>query len=48
MSDGDKKKSNTWLMIGAVVLVILLLVWLTVADFSGDTDVAAIIAWPWL
>lgn len=32
-----------WLVIGVIVLIVLLLVWLTVADFLGDTDVAAFI-----
>lgn len=40
----DKRKSNKnlWVAIGAVVLIVLLIVWLTVADFFGDTDVAAL------
>ena len=40
-----KSKSGTslWVAIGAVVLIILLIVWLTIADFFGDTDVAALI-----
>lgn len=38
-----KKKSHVggWLIIGVLVLIALLLVWLTVADLFGDTDVAA-------
>lgn len=38
-----KKRSNTsvWLVAGVAVLIILLIVWLTVADLWGDTDVAA-------
>lgn len=28
-----------WVTIGAAVLIILLLVWLTIAMFTGDTDV---------
>ncbi len=42
----EKKKSSTsmWLVIGVIVLIILLFLWLTVADFFGDTDVAAMIA----
>lgn len=41
-----KKKSNVslWLSIGVAVLIILLIAWLTIADFFGDTDVAAFIA----
>lgn len=46
MSSSDRKKSrvNTWLVIGVIVLVVLLLVWLTMADLAGDTDVAAYIS----
>ncbi|MDE6452869.1 MAG: hypothetical protein K2L27_01555 [Muribaculaceae bacterium] len=42
----DKRKNNRtsiWVSIGAVVLIVLLLVWLTYADLLGDTDVAAFI-----
>lgn len=39
-----KSKTTVWLAIGVVVLIILLMLWLTVADFLGDTDVAAFIA----
>lgn len=42
MSD-SKNKNKVWLVIGAIVLIVLLLVWLTFAMFSGDTDVAAFI-----
>lgn len=34
-------QSKVWITIGAVVLIILLILWLTIADLSGDTDVAA-------
>lgn len=34
---------NIWVAIGAVILIILLIIWLTVADMAGDTDVAAAI-----
>lgn len=34
-------QTRVWLTIGAVVLIILLILWLTIADLSGDTDVAA-------
>lgn len=34
-------KTSVWVAIGAVVLIILLIVWLTVADMAGDTDVVA-------
>lgn len=48
MSDSDKKnkKVNTWLVIGVIVLIGLLLLWLSVAEFTGDTDVAAFIGFP--
>lgn len=36
-----KTRTQTWLIIGVVVLIALLIIWLTVADFFGDTDVAA-------
>lgn len=41
--EGGKKKSrlSMWLILGVVILIALLLVWLTVADLFGDTDVAA-------
>lgn len=38
-----KKKNRFWLILGALILIILLLVWLTYAMFLGDTDVAAFI-----
>lgn len=34
-------KTNVWVAIGAVILILLLIFWLTWADFLGDTDVAA-------
>ena len=38
----EKKSSvSMWLIIGVIVLIVLLFVWLTVADLWGDTDVAA-------
>lgn len=40
----EKKSTTLWVAIGAVILIILLLIWLTVADFFGDTDVAAMVA----
>ena len=39
-----EKKHNMgkmWLYIGVAVLILLLILWLTIADFWGDTDVAA-------
>lgn len=35
------KKGRAWVIIGAVILIILLMVWLTFADLTGNTDVAA-------
>lgn len=43
MSKDKKSSVSLWLIIGVVVLIILLFLWLTVADFFGDTDVAAFI-----
>lgn len=41
---GKKSQKNLWLAIGVGVLIVLLIAWLTIADFWGDTDVAAMIA----
>ncbi|MBD5355369.1 MAG: hypothetical protein HDR85_10800 [Bacteroides sp.] len=44
MSERKTKSGTTlWVAIGAVVLIILLILWLTIADLLGDTDVAAFI-----
>lgn len=37
-----KTKTNVWLAIGVAFLIILLILWLTMADLWGDTDVAQI------
>jgi len=39
----QRRKTHTavWVSIGAVVLIILLVLWLTDAMFLGDTDVSA-------
>ena len=37
----SKKSQNFWVEIGALILIVLLLVWLTVAFLGGDTDVTA-------
>lgn len=42
MSD-KKTKISTWLIVGVIILIVLLMVWLSVADLWGDTDVAAFI-----
>jgi len=39
----SKKSQKIWLGIGAALLIIHLIVWLTVAFLAGDTDVAAFI-----
>lgn len=42
--DRKKDKKNRmpiWISIGAVILIILLVLWLTDAMFLGDTDVSA-------
>ena len=36
-----KGKASVWMLFGVGILILLLLVWLTIADFWGDTDVAA-------
>ncbi len=44
MNDHSRKRKNgtsLWVAIGAIILIILLIVWLTMADFWHDTDVAA-------
>lgn len=38
---GNGRKVNLWISIGAIALIILLILWLTIADLWGDTDVAA-------
>lgn len=37
----NKKSTKIWMAIGAIVLIILLLVWLEGAFLAGDTDVTA-------
>lgn len=43
---GENNKTNLWISVGAIVLIVLLIVWLTVADLWGDTDVAAMVPLP--
>lgn len=38
-----KGRTSLWIYFGVGILILLLLVWLTIADFWGDTDVAAFI-----
>lgn len=47
MSDKERRKTNgrsVWVAIGAIFLIILLIIWLTFADLTGNTDVAAYLA----
>lgn len=39
-----RKSFSLWAAIGAIILIILLIIWLTMADLWGDTDVAAFTA----
>ena len=39
--DRRQNRKSMWLYIGVGVLILLLILWLTIADFWGDTDVAA-------
>ena len=44
MSERKTKSGTTlWLAIGVVVLIILLMLWLTIADLLGDNELAAFI-----
>ncbi len=37
-------RTGVWVAIGAIFLIILLIIWLTFADITGNTDVAAFLA----
>lgn len=39
-----KNRMSVWVAIGAIFLIILLIIWLTFADLTGNTDVAAFLA----
>ena len=41
MAMSKKKRTQFWLLVGAVILIVLLFIWLTFADLAGDTDVSA-------
>ena len=43
MAKKSKMTTSVWVAIGAAILIILLIIWLTCADLLGDTDVAAAI-----
>ncbi len=34
-----KRGASFWMYVGVAVLIILLLVWISIAEFTGDTDV---------
>lgn len=36
-------RPSAWLVVGVIVLIILLIIWLTIADLWGDTDVVAMV-----
>lgn len=38
-----RRRQGLWMAGGVAVLIFLLILWLTLADMSGNTDVAAII-----
>lgn len=40
----NRNKVSVWIAIGAIFLIILLIIWLTFADLTGNTDVAAFLA----
>ena len=40
----NSKAQKFWLAVGAIILIVLLLVWLTFAFLGGDTDVTASVA----
>lgn len=40
----NRNRTSVWVAIGAIFLIILLIIWLTFADLTGDTDVAAFLA----
>ena len=47
MSNTRTRKSSrtpVWVAIGAIFLIILLIIWLTFADLTGNTHVAAYLA----
>lgn len=39
-----RNRTSVWVAIGAIFLIILLIIWLTFADITGNTDVAAFLA----
>ena len=43
-SANRKSRTPIWVAIGAIFLIILLILWLTFADLTGNTDVAAFLA----
>ncbi len=43
-TNNKKNRPSVWVAIGAIFLIVLLILWLTFADLTGNTDVAAFIA----
>ena len=41
--NNHRGRFSMWMYFGVGILILLLLVWLTIADFWGDTDVNAIV-----
>ena len=39
-----RNRINVWVAIGAIILIILLIIWLTFADLTGNTDEAAFLS----
>ena len=39
-----RNRTSVWVAIGAIFLIILLILWLTFADLTSNTDVAAFLA----
>lgn len=41
-----RSRASVWVAVGAIFLIILLILWLTFADLTGNTDVAAFLGTP--
>ena len=44
--NNNRGRFSMWMYFGVGILILLLLVWLTIADFWGDTDVNALCRFP--
>lgn len=42
--ESSRRRTPIWIAIGAIFLIILLIIWLTFADLTGNTDVAAFLS----